>query len=177
MLRFCSRWGLCILVLPGLGGCSEPPQRVPVAGTVTIDGRPLTSGLIQAVPDDGRPAAGKIASDGTFRLESPSNETVVQGVVPGKYRLAISAFEVVDEDSDDVNWLAPSHYANFRTSGLEIDVTGPQEDLVIELSSDVPESEENADTVTEGEVEDVSQEQPAAQSGGTSDSDAAKPAE
>ena len=68
MVRYMKLLVICVAVA-GLPGCTEPPTRFPVAGTVTIDGKPLPTGSIQFVPANGRPVAGKILSDGSFRLD------------------------------------------------------------------------------------------------------------
>ena len=60
-------WYVAILLVIVLGGCNRHPTRVPVSGTVLIDGAPLKEGNIKFVPKDGRPSSGKI-NDGRFSL-------------------------------------------------------------------------------------------------------------
>jgi hypothetical protein len=129
--------GLSALVVT-LWGCGQQPTRYPVAGQVLIDGEPLPTGTIRFVPDTGRPATGEIGFDGTFALTeaSPSSGRRKTGVGPGKYRVAIAAAHVVDEDAGEVEWLAPSKYADFRTSELSVEIDGPQSELVIDLTWD-----------------------------------------
>lgn len=130
--RFAALLPLAVL----LCGCAERAELVPVAGHVLIDGEPLPQGTIQFVPESGRPAVAKIGADGAFRLSSAtsSNPAGAAGIKPGKYRIAVSAFEVIDEETEEVRWFAPSQYAQHLSSGLEADVTEPQEDLVLELT-------------------------------------------
>jgi hypothetical protein len=76
-----------------LGGCSGDASnpvdtfpRVPIAGTVTLDGGPLPQGMIQFDPAPGTTgptAAGEIRG-GKFAIEK------AQGPVPGKYQVRIS---------------------------------------------------------------------------------------
>src|SRR5438270_729333 len=76
-----------------LGGCSNDPwnpvdplPRVPVAGTVTLDGTPLSQGMIQFDPAQetkGTTVAAEI-SGGKYSIEK------AQGPVPGKYKVLIS---------------------------------------------------------------------------------------
>jgi hypothetical protein len=60
--------------------------RVAVSGTVTLDGAPLTEGVIQFNPapgTEGPPTAGEIR-EGKYSIEKPL------GPVPGKYKVTIS---------------------------------------------------------------------------------------
>ena len=141
-LRFCiRRHRLALLpslftlsILATAIGCGDGrPGRVPVSGTVLIDGEPLTAGYIRFVPPNDRPSAGTIASDGRFTLGCFED---ADGAVLGKHRVAVIANEVKDEVS--MTWHAPQHYADYTTSGLEIEITGPTDDLRIELSSESP---------------------------------------
>jgi hypothetical protein len=67
---------------------------------------------------------------------SLSSSRMTDGVTPGVYRVSISAARVTDEDADEVEWLAPSQYADFRTSGIEMRIDRPQDDLVLDLVSE-----------------------------------------
>ncbi len=139
-------------------GCDKPPQRVPVSGTVLIDGKPLTVGSIRFLPEDGRPVTSEIMSDGSYDLSESSIATPSRdsGVLPGRYRVAVSALEVLSEEAGKVRWHAPSKYADFLTSGIVVEIDGPQNELLIELTWEGNEedqengvSEEEADTETE----------------------------
>lgn len=64
-----------LLILPALismamGGCAAEsgPERFEVSGTVTVDGRPLASGIISMVPEGDGPATGAEIADGRFQL-------------------------------------------------------------------------------------------------------------
>ena len=115
-----------------LVGCSDGlPQRVPVAGTVFIDGTPLTAGSIMVIPDGERPAVGSIGPDGRFTLSSYERN---DGVVPGTHRVTVKATEHVSER--ETLWLAPKQYGNPNSSGLTITVEGPTDDAVINLTWD-----------------------------------------
>jgi hypothetical protein len=119
-----------------LVGCADSlPQPVPVEGMVTLDGRPLASGTIRFVPELGRPASSNIREDGSFDLAGESvDRTTTDGVPRGKYKVQVSSSNIVDDQT--IHWNAPQHYADFRTSGLEVVITEPTSDLVIELKSD-----------------------------------------
>jgi hypothetical protein len=115
-------------------GCERTGgDRVAVAGTVLLDGEPLTSGMIRFVPEVGRPASSAILSDGRFELASDSvNKVSTFGVPPGDYRVQVSALQVVDDET--IRWKAPEKYADFRTSGLNVTINKPTHNLVIHLS-------------------------------------------
>jgi hypothetical protein len=115
-----------------MAGCGDGrPTRVPVAGVISIDGEPLTAGSIMFVTDAGRPAGGSIDSEGRFALTcyEPGD-----GAMPGHYRVKITAVESINDRSN--RWLAPKKYADEKTSGIEVDVTEPVDDLKIDLTWD-----------------------------------------
>jgi hypothetical protein len=114
-----------------VAGCDDGrPTRVPIAGTVLVDGKPLTVGDVKFVPQGARPSSGKIDPSGRFRLTCYDGG---DGAVLGMHRVQVSASEI---KGDEVRWHAPIKYANFRTSGITFEVSEPAESLVIELKSD-----------------------------------------
>jgi hypothetical protein len=122
---------LSIVTLLIVAGCDDGrPTRVPIAGTVLVDGKPLTVGDVKFVPQGARPSSGKIDASGRFRLTCYDGG---DGAVLGKHRVQVSASEIKGED---VRWHAPIKYANFRTSGITFEVNEPTESMVIELKSD-----------------------------------------
>jgi hypothetical protein len=118
-----------------LSGCEERGvQRVPVSGIVRIDGRPLMSGTVRFGPTSGRPVSAKIQQDGKFELASEGLNQVRQPGVPlGRYRVQVSAAKIVNDQA--IEWSAPERYADFRTSGLQVTVEKPVDDLFIDLTS------------------------------------------
>jgi hypothetical protein len=133
----------CRLTIAGaalwLGACAgcahNQADRVPVSGRILIDGKPLTAGTIRFVPESGRPASGRILADGTFIVSSEAVNHLSQlGLQPGNYRVQISASKVIDDAT--IRWKAPARYADFRTSGLQVTIQNPTDDLLIELTWD-----------------------------------------
>jgi hypothetical protein len=115
-----------------LAGCSDGrPTRVPVSGMVLINGQPLTRGHVKFVPANGRPSLGKISEDGQFALTCYDGS---DGAIPGTHRVQVSANRIISNNK--IEWFAPSKYADFRTSGIEIVVAEPVDNLTIELTSD-----------------------------------------
>ena len=121
---------LCTAAVAILGCGDGRPARVPVSGQVLIDGEPLAGGYIRFVPPDDRPSQGTIDDQGRFVLGC-YEET--DGAVLGKHKVAVIANQVIDEVT--MKWLAPQRYADFSTSGLEVEITGPTNDVLIELTN------------------------------------------
>jgi hypothetical protein len=146
---------LLLLTLPLAVGCGDSSiERVPVSGQVLIDGRPLTSGTIQFVPEEGRPASAAIQSDGRFELASESVGRAKEiGTAPGRYRVQVASSKIVDEKT--IQWNAPSKYADFRTSGLEVTIDTPTKDLRIQLAND-----DGSATSTSGDRSETASEAP-----------------
>jgi len=127
-------------------GCSRVDSlsgTVPVSGTVTHDGRPLAQGTIRFAPESGgQPATGPIV-DGRFKMQTTASSP---GVRKGRYRVSI-----VSEKPGSIpdlppgvppgpnmpmaESLIPKRYNDVRSSGLEVDVTGPIRDLSFALEA------------------------------------------
>jgi hypothetical protein len=121
--------GMCLIVCV-VAGCGDGrPTRVPAGGRVMIDGKPLEYGFVQVVPQGDRPATGQIGPDGRFKLTTYDEN---DGVVPGKHKVAVISVEPLGGSSQ--RWHAPQKYTDTSTSGLEIEVTEPTEDLKINVS-------------------------------------------
>jgi hypothetical protein len=123
-----------ILVVGGAAavGCGDGrPTRVPVAGIVTIDGEPLKMGMIKFAPAGQRPAIGAIDGEGRFTLTTYEKG---DGVITGTHRVSVTAVEPITERSN--RWHAPKKYAESDSSGLEVTIDGPKDDLNIELTWD-----------------------------------------
>lgn len=69
MPRLFTLSSLAILFCAFSGGCgSGHPETFPVAGKITYDGQPVTQGTVVFYPEEGQPAMGTIAADGSYRL-------------------------------------------------------------------------------------------------------------
>ncbi|MBU6223031.1 MAG: hypothetical protein KGR24_09850 [Planctomycetes bacterium] len=137
-----------VVMLVGLAGCIRPPLLVPVKGVVLLDGKPLSSGVVQFQPAAGQLASGVIAGDGTFTL---SRHLPNDGIPPGTYRVAVTAFDPLAEVQSVENLIVPVKYTRFGSSGIEFTVfPGTLEPLVVSLSSesDGPRPATGPETVT-----------------------------
>jgi len=130
----CGMLGIGIALLAIASGCDSSPPLYPVSGQVLIDGIPATTGSIRFMPDDGRPATSAIDDAGQFKMVSQVVGGQQDGVMSGRYRVAVTSNEIVDAET--ARWLAPAKYADFRTSGLEVNVDGPLAGLKIDLTWD-----------------------------------------
>ncbi|HEX3599586.1 MAG TPA: hypothetical protein VHU84_05550 [Lacipirellulaceae bacterium] len=144
-----------LLVLPLMLGCGDSAiERIPVSGEVLLDGQLLTSGSIRFVPQEGRPSSAAIQSNGRFELSSECvDRTKEIGAAPGHYRVQVASSKIIDDKT--IQWNAPSKYADFRTSGLEITIDKPTKDLRIKLSSD-----ESSTAVGSRDRSDIAKEAP-----------------
>lgn len=119
----------CLLACLATGCNDGRPARVPVAGRVLIDGEPVTEGLVKLANPGSRSAFGKIDSEGRFQMTCYEKN---DGVIPGTHRVEVVAAEKVDERT--TRWHAPKKYASKATSGIDVTIDEPTEDLVIELT-------------------------------------------
>ncbi len=111
----------CPLFLCGCGASSGEIETTSVYGVVTLDGTPLTKGIVYFVPEGGRGAKGKIESDGSYTLGTYGKK---DGAVIGQHKVFIIATEgeVAFESEEPVKSLVPRRYTNAKTSGLEFEV-------------------------------------------------------
>ena len=90
---------LALVALPLLAGCgneSQEPKLVPVSGTVTLDGRPLSGAYVWLRPTGdtrGGGAVGRTNTDGKFEVKSPPRGL---GAVAGEYKVQISKLIMPD---------------------------------------------------------------------------------
>jgi hypothetical protein len=131
----------------GCGGSSNP-ETVPVSGSVTYEGAPLTNGKVMFNPADsqsGRVAHGEIMADGQFTLSTYKES---DGARPGVYNVTIVSYEdkvggglAKDKDlgmriSDKS--AIPEKYNDPKRSGISITVEAGQSqtDLALKLAKE-----------------------------------------
>ncbi len=119
------------LLLPcagcGLSGGSQSVETVPVKGTVTYKGKPLSKGVVTFEPRaSGRTATGEISPDGTFELTTLKQG---DGAAQGKHRVSVSGTGPTAKAE-----LVPKKYAEANTSKLEVEVTRDKTDYAIDLN-------------------------------------------
>jgi hypothetical protein len=139
---------LCSLCVAGCG--SDLASRGSVRGRVTLDGKPLTHGVVYFVHVRGSregpaTAVGTISADGTYRLRTPGKG---QGAESGTYRVYIQATEESPASATGdpepfatppERWSIPERYTVPATSGLDFNVGTDGEQVIdIELVTDEP---------------------------------------
>jgi hypothetical protein len=75
-----------LLALPACG--RSRPAVAPVSGRITLDGKPVTTGVVVFYPQTGRPATGPIGPDGRYTL---GTFTPTDGALPGSHRVVIES--------------------------------------------------------------------------------------
>jgi len=130
-------WSASLLLIPVLlaTGCGDGRvARVPVGGSVTVDGEPLAFGTVTFLPiKEGskptRAGGASLTADGNYQATSfePND-----GLLKGKYEVMISGIEPINESSQ--RWHAPRKYSNPKTSGLTVEIVEENMELNFELS-------------------------------------------
>jgi hypothetical protein len=126
--RFASAAAALLLLLAGCGGGNQL-ELIPVRGTVTYNGKPLSRGVVNYVPTKagaGRSANGPIQADGTFVMTTQKRD---DGVARGTYNIVIySDEEAPIRTREEIEsqrgptakpkLLIPEKYVSLETSGL-----------------------------------------------------------
>ena len=103
------------LFLPGCGG---GPRLTTVTGIVTVQGEPVKMGTITFVPEGtNERASAVLGPDGKFAM---STFQPGDGVLPGSYKIMISAYESLPEmgKPNSGKIAVAAKYLDARTSGL-----------------------------------------------------------
>jgi hypothetical protein len=121
-----SIWYLTAAVAVLLTGCGdEGYDLAPVSGVVTLDGKPLTTGVVQFQPlggdaaNPGPGSAGVLDAEGRFELQTQTSPRA-EGAVIGTHQVRIYSRNAegpppsTDTDTGSVE-LVPAKY-NFRTT-------------------------------------------------------------
>lgn len=139
------------LIATGCGG-SDRLSRVPVTGTVKLDGNPLEKGTILFRPSTGRSGRGKIENG---KIVSVGTYNIDDGIVPGQHKVAIqpipdlptTTFSLMDPEPQAERPRSqpkkpkkrsariPSKYGSFDRSGLTADISDTDNELTFELTS------------------------------------------
>jgi hypothetical protein len=132
MARFPRRAAAVGLLAVVAAGCGGDPTGT-LAGTVTLDGKPLAAGSVRLVPADGRPPVGGIVTDGTFTLAAPVGDARVEfsaAKVVGKKKMYDTPDSPVVEETAEV---LPARY-NIQ-SELKLTVKGGRQEVTFDLKS------------------------------------------
>ena len=85
------------LLLVALLGCGSNDGRLAVDGSITLDGKPLSAGVISFRPvlADKATTAGSGIEEGRYRIPAAG------GLMPGEYKVVVQAFEETGRMVDD----------------------------------------------------------------------------
>lgn len=137
-------FGLLICFVPGCGGAtSDAPKVVPVTGTVTLDGKPLTEAVVRFIPADPKAngGTGKTDAEGKYSV----THTLNKGVPAGSYKVVIEQYKSRDgkplkmEEGIDIEQLKmqnmvqqslPPKYSDFNKTELKADVTAGKSNVI-----------------------------------------------
>jgi len=130
-----SVWAILGLIL-GIAGCSQEPRptMAPVNGTVTLNGKPLTKGMVHFIPDNtkgstGRMAVAHIQPDGRF--DGAMCFKPKDGALVGFHKIVIDVRNITPDPPEPGKSpsappqppnLAPVRYSNPDTSGITAEV-------------------------------------------------------
>ena len=135
----CVAWpaGLAVAVAVAVVGCNRHPSSV--AGSVTLEGKPLPTGVIMLTPARSGPSAyGAIAPDGSYRLQTGA----AKGLEPGEYIVTVAANEPPPAGSSEAGGrnaeairplMTPPEYSDVKTSPLRITVKPGSQKVDLDL--------------------------------------------
>jgi hypothetical protein len=122
---------LISLSLAASVGCGDGENTTTVTGKISFNGQPVTSGIINFLPDGGRPLGGGINADSTFSFELP----------PGNYQVRIDSPPPYPEGWKEGQpppklppRQVPEKYANFNSSGLTANITGNDDPQTVDFA-------------------------------------------
>jgi len=139
--RWITRLVVCLaaaVVIP-LAGCGGKAE---VSGLVTLDGRPLGTGVVTFTPASGGPTGyAAIGADGRYEVQVGAN----RGLPAGAYVVTVAANEAPPEgtvpgpgpDAEGIApLLTPQRYADRETSPLKVILRSGTQELPLELTAE-----------------------------------------
>ena len=135
--------GVCLLLgalALVVAGCSGGLERIPVSGTITLDGKPVEGAAVVFSPvGGGPPASGTTNAQGEFDLKTANQP----GAVPGEHYVTVTKQTMHGITPDGmpgpggirVEWHVPERYSKSKTSGLKATVSSDQRELTFPLTS------------------------------------------
>jgi hypothetical protein len=138
VLTLAPGFSLALLAAGCGGGAGDGLPRQPVAGTVTIDGQPIASGLITFRPKNGpEPVATAVIEDGEFSLARH------EGPVPGPHAVSVWAREATGRK-------VPDPYDPENLVDEVKDIVPPRYNLSTELSAEIAEGKNSLEFPLQG---------------------------
>ncbi|MCG6155034.1 hypothetical protein [Rubinisphaera margarita] len=122
------------VILTGLVGCessSDLAQTARVQGTVSYQGKPVTTGTVMFIPvGGGPPATGQIQPDGSYVMKTYFS---ADGAVLGEHKVTITALDMgtglPEDEATEPKALIPEKYSRDATSGLTATVGDDENEI------------------------------------------------
>jgi hypothetical protein len=138
LIRLCAFCSMLIMLTAVISGCSGP-NAASVSGNVTLDGQPLTTGMVSFYPEggNGTPANGQIDSSGNYSLSTGTDI----GLAPGKYIAIVVATKDPPQPYDKTGAeippvpITPAKYGSTNTSDLRVEVKAGKNTVPLSLES------------------------------------------
>jgi hypothetical protein len=113
-----------------LTGCGDGESTTTVQGTITFNDKPVTTGLINFMPSQGKPLGGDIQSDGTYSFDLPPGEYKVRIDSPPPIPAGLQEGSAVTSNTPSLpgpsakpgQGQVPPQFASYDTSGLTLTV-------------------------------------------------------
>jgi hypothetical protein len=137
MTRRGAGWSLAALVTALAVGCNRTDGRIPVTGSVTLDGAPATGIFVRfyaALETKGN--GGYAYTDAAGRFTATTLQAR-PGLYPGEYAVTLGPPEEGpgQEEPAATPVRIPGGYSNPETTPLKVTVTAPRADLTIEATN------------------------------------------
>jgi hypothetical protein len=117
-----------------LAGCGQK-QAASLTGTVTLDGKPLTTGTVAFQPVAGGPLSyAGIHPDGSYKVSTGTD----RGLPAGEYAVTVVASEPPSNASGGMavgRLLTPTRYGKAETSDLQFKVSAGNNQIDLRLTS------------------------------------------
>lgn len=141
--------GVFVAAVVGLSGCGEGVTQsdtaIPVAGTITLDGKPLEGAGVTFIPlaaDQGQGGVGSTDAEGKYEV---THFRTGKGLEPGEYRVAISKLVMQDGSPIpagtssaaelDTKNLLPAKFSDPNSTTLKANVTSDGKPIDFALTS------------------------------------------
>lgn len=113
-----ARWGMFLLTLASVAGCSNDGGRsAMVSGKVTLANAPVTAGTVLFINEGGHAASAELQPDGTYTLHCRPDRYQVAVTPPPPADPLASSGAAVTPQAD-----IPAQYQDFARSGLSTEV-------------------------------------------------------
>jgi hypothetical protein len=128
-------WLMLVAVLL-VAGCEGTDGRVPVQGTLTLDGAPAAGVSVAFHPSpETKGNGGRAQTDAAGRFTATTHQ-LRPGLYPGEYAITLTTVQPSSgQPADDSQERMPAPYAQAESTPLKISIDGRQGPLALEATS------------------------------------------